>query len=126
MPSRRIRTPRACSVDGRSVAVSRGWPAAAVEREWTRRASGVPAAEDDAPHPSPCPLLSRALLGFRAGGLGGLLLLGRPLAAFRFASAAAASFFAALAAAFASARARLAACSAASCAGVFTISAGTS
>ena len=32
VPSRRIRTPRACSADGRSVAVSRGWLAPAVER----------------------------------------------------------------------------------------------
>src|SRR5688572_6952224 len=45
--------------------------------------SGVPAAEDDAPHPSTLSPALGALLGFRVGGHSGLLPLGRrPLRSF--------------------------------------------
>src|SRR5687767_304538 len=65
---------------GRSLSAADGWGRWSAVGAVT---SGVPAAEDDAPHPSTLSPALGALLGFRVGGLSGLLPLGRrPLRSF--------------------------------------------
>src|SRR5687767_4255398 len=109
---------------GQSLSAADGWL-----RPWGAVGavtSGVPAAEDEAPHPSTLSPALGAFLGFRAGGLSGLPLGLRPLRNLPLCLSCCGLLPCGARGGLRLSTARFAACSAASWAGVFTIQAGSS